>query len=101
MGLNLAWLSGDKQLDSKGPDGSGRQVLGSEMSGWAQKDLVEGGGQAVALELAQLGGDKWLHSKGPTGSGSGRQALGSETSDQARKGLVEIGHEQLCLNWHG
>ena len=39
--LDSTQLSGNKQLDLKGPDGSRRQALGSEMSGQAQKDLVE------------------------------------------------------------
>ena len=56
--LDSTRLGRDKQLDSKGPDGSGRQALGSETSSRARKDLVESGAQAVALELAQLGGDK-------------------------------------------
>ena len=59
---------------SKGPGGGGRRTvalewtpIGSEMSDWAQKDLVEVGPSSCA----RIGMVRW------------------ETSGQARKGLVE------------
>ena len=72
------------------------------MSDRAQRDLVEGGTRAVALELAQLGGREaagleraWWRRET---TGCARiDTVGSETSNRARRDLVEGGTRAIAL----